>query len=158
MKKSALAEEMLTKNKRSKDELFDYCVYALWNGDELVYIGMSIQPFGRITTHSRTKEFTHYSIHLCESEEEMMLVESELIMKHKPLYNKAISSGYVSLDKLRSRIRSISEEHKYSSKYYIPKIRKVLNINNIEIKDYKGKSCIRESDVPIAMGYILGQN
>ena len=144
-------------NKVDKDVMFNCVVYALWDNEEIVYIGKTTQLGQRITTHARTKEFTHFSIYQCEDEAQMGMLEDEMILEYQPKYNLAVGSGYESLKQFRERIRSISEEHKYNSKYYIPKIRKVLENNNIEIRRFRGVEVINESDVPLALEHVLNQ-
>ena len=144
-------------NKVNKDIMFKCVVYALWNNEEIVYIGKTTQLGQRITTHARTKEFTHYSVYQCEDELQMGMLEDEMILEYQPKYNLVVGSGYESLKQFRERIRSISEENKYNSKYYIPKIRKVLEENNIEIRRFRGLSVISKRDVPLALDYVLNQ-
>lgn len=141
--------------KQDVADLNNFYVYTLWLNEELVYIGRTIRLFSRIETHRRTKEFTHYSAYICDSELEMEVLESEMITKYQPVYNVAIGSGYESLQKFRGRIRSISVFHKYSSKYYLSTIKQVLSKNGIEITDCNGANSIRVSDVPRAMSLIL---
>lgn len=144
-------------NKVNKNNIFKCVVYALWNNDEIVYIGKTTQLGQRITVHARTKEFTHYSTYECEDEFQMEILEDEMILAYQPKYNLAVGSGYESLNQFRGRVRSISEEHKYSPKYYIPKIRKVLEENNIEIRNFRGASVINKIDVPLALDHVLNQ-
>ena len=144
-------------NKVNKNNIFKYVVYALWNNDEIVYIGKTTQLGQRISAHARTKEFTHYSTYECEDELQMEILEDEMILEYQPKYNLSVGSGYESLKQFRERIRSISEEHKYNPKYYIPKIRKVLEGNNIEIRNFRGASVINKRDVPLALEHVLNQ-
>ena len=144
-------------NKVDKDNIFKCVVYALWNNEEIVYIGKTTQLGQRITTHARTKVFTHFSTYQCEDELQMGILEDELILEYQPKYNLVVGNEYESLKQFRERIRSISEEHKYNSKYYIPKIRKVLEKNNIEIRHFKGVPVINKSDVPLALDRVLNQ-
>ena len=144
-------------NKVDKDVMFKCVVYALWDNEEIVYIGKTTQLGQRITTHARTKDFTHYSVYQCEDELQMGMIEDEMILEYQPKYNLVVGSGYESLKQFRERIRSISEEHKYSSKYYITKIRKVLEKNNIEIRRFRGVEVINKSDVPLALEHVLNQ-
>ena len=144
-------------NKVDKDNIFKCVVYALWNNEEVVYIGKTTQLGQRITTHARTKVFTHFSTYQCEDELQMGILEDELILEYQPKYNLVVGNEYESLKQFRERIRSISEEHKYNSKYYIPKIRKVLEKNNIEIRHFKGVPVINKSDVPLALDRVLNQ-
>ena len=144
-------------NKVDKDVMFKCVVYALWDNEEIVYIGKTTQLGQRITTHARTKEFTHYSVYQCEDELQMGMLENEMILEYQPKYNLVLGSGYESLKQFRERIRSISEEHKYNSKYYIPKIRKVLEKNNIEIRRFRGVEVINKNDIPPALEHVLNQ-
>ena len=144
-------------NKVNKNNIFKYVVYALWNNDEIVYIGKTTQLGQRISAHARTKGFTHYSAYECEDELQMEILEDEMILEYQPKYNLAVGSGYESLEQFRGRIRSISEEHKYNPKYYIPKIRKALEENNIEIRVFRGASVISKRDVPLALDHVLNQ-
>lgn len=144
-------------NKVDKDVMFKCVVYALWDNEEIVYIGKTTQLGQRITTHARTKEFTHYSVYQCEGELQMGMLENEMILEYQPKYNLVLGSGYESLKQFRERIRSISEEHKYNSKYYIPKIRKVLEKNNIEIRRFRGVEVINKNDIPLALEHVLNQ-
>lgn len=144
-------------NKVDKDNIFKCVVYALWNNEEIVYIGKTTQLGQRITTHARTKVFTHFSTYQCEDELQMGILEDELILEYQPKYKLVVGNEYESLKQFRERIRSISEEHKYNSKYYIPKIRKVLEKNNIEIRHFKGVPVINKSDVPLALDRVLNQ-
>ena len=154
---SSIVKHLQT-NKVNKDVMFKCVVYALWDNEEIVYIGKTTQLGQRITTHARTKEFTHYSTYQCEDELQMGILEDELILEYQPKYNLVIGSEYESLKQFRERIRSISEEHKYNSKYYIPKIRNVLEENNIEIRSFRGVSVINKRDVPLALEHVLNQD
>ena len=112
----------LSKNKISIESLNNFCVYALWDNDEIVYVGQSTQLGQRIMAHTKDKLFDSYSFFDCKSFEEMDSIESALIIQLQPKYNTQYGKGYESLAKLRSRIRKISDKHKYNSNYYVNKI------------------------------------
>lgn len=134
----------------------NYHVYALWSKGKIVYIGQSTQLYSRIKAHTHTKEFDSFSYFECKSQSEMDLVESNLIIKLNPKYNKTITTGYESLAKFRKRIRSIDDEHKYNPKYYVKELEKKLLAGNFDLVKYKDTVCLAVKDVPKAFSYIVG--
>jgi predicted GIY-YIG superfamily endonuclease len=78
-----------------------YCVYFLYDKDEIVYIGYTFNLGKRLGEHSQwsntregyktqliKKQFTHYSIIPMNDVKKARKLESSLIKKHKPKYNK----------------------------------------------------------------------
>ena len=147
--------DKLSKNKISVKSLNSFCVYALWDKDEIVYVGQSTQLGQRIMAHTKDKLFDSYSFFDCKSFYEMDSIESALIIQLKPKYNVQYGNGYESLAKLRKRIRKISDKHKYNPKYYVRKIRERLSETDIEMIEFKGSTVIKTQDVPKALEYIL---
>ena len=147
--------DKLSKNKISVESLKSFCVYALWDKDEIVYVGQSTQLSQRIMAHTKNKLFDSYSFFDCKSFDEMDSIESTLIIQLQPKYNVQYGNGYESLANLRKRIRKISDKHKYNPKYYVRKIRKCLSDTDIEIIEFKGSTVIKTKDVPKALEYIL---
>ena len=147
--------DKLSKNKISVESLNSFCVYALWDKDEIVYVGQSTQLGQRIMAHTKDKLFDSYSFFDCGSFEEMDSIESTLIIQLQHKYNTQYGKGYESLAKLRRRIRKISDKHKYNSNYYVNKIRKCLSETDIEMIEFKGSTVIKTQDVPKALEYIL---
>ena len=147
--------DKLSKNKISVESLKSFCVYALWDKDEIVYVGQSTQISQRIMAHTKNKLFDSYSFFDCKSFDEMDSIESTLIIQLQPKYNVQYGNGYESLANLRKRIRKISDKHKYSPKYYVRKIRKCLSDADIEMIEFKGSTVIKTKDVPKALEYIL---
>lgn len=147
--------DKLSKNKISVESLNSFCVYTLWDNDEIVYVGQSTQLGQRIMAHTKDKLFDSYSFIDCKSVDEMDSIESALIIQLQPKYNTQYGKGYESLAKLRSRIRKISDKHKYNSNYYVNKIRKRLYETDIEMVEFKGSTLIKSQDVPKALEYIL---
>ena len=47
--------DKLSKNKISAESLNNFCVYALWDKDEIVYVGKSTQLGQRLTAHTKNK-------------------------------------------------------------------------------------------------------
>ncbi len=108
---------------------FNPSVYVLLDGDEIVYVGKSTNPYGRIGAHMADKKFDKFTI-LCN--EDFSVEESEfaelypyfeeiLIMKYKPKYNKSIDCLiYVSYEIINREIGlSKYEFRKLVSKYKI---------------------------------------
>lgn len=64
-------------------------VYKLLHKHEIVYVGQSVDIGKRIRTHVNEKiiDFDRFSIIEC-SEEEMMSIETVLINKYNPVYNR----------------------------------------------------------------------
>lgn len=147
--------DKLSKNKISTETLNNFCVYALWDKDEIVYVGQSAQLGQRIMAHTKNKQFDSYSFFDCKSFDEMDSIESTLIIQLRPKYNFKYGSGYESLAKLRKRISKISDKHKYNPKYYVRKIRKRLSETDIEMIEFKGSTVIKTKDVPKALEYVL---
>tara|TARA_R100000808_G_scaffold7102_4_gene20916 strand:+ start:2073 stop:2615 length:543 start_codon:yes stop_codon:yes gene_type:complete len=63
-------------------------VYVLFDGNNVVYVGQSVNPMSRIGAHNRDKTFTHYRVMPCRKKR-MSYWESLLILRFKPKYNKA---------------------------------------------------------------------
>lgn len=64
-------------------------IYFLFRGNELVYIGSSINITSRIETHriQKQKEFDSYRILELNGNINLIKVEARFIYKYKPIYN-----------------------------------------------------------------------
>lgn len=62
-------------------------VYFLFKGDELEYIGQSINVFRRLNDHLKDKVFDNYSFVCCDSKYDAEKLEKQLIEKYKPRLN-----------------------------------------------------------------------
>jgi hypothetical protein len=70
-------------------------IYLLFNGNKIVYVGQSKDSlFGRIEHHKTDKKFDSFSFFDC-SIHELDDKEAELIIKHKPKYNKSLPGNSV---------------------------------------------------------------
>lgn len=123
-----------------------YCVYFLFSGDELVYIGKSNKNgFDRIRQHfdDSKKHFDSYAIVLCD-ESEVCELETAFILKHRPKYNKSISSNakYYSINRLVSETKIWSKD----------KAMKIVSSNGIENHELHGKLYINVVQFKAAMG------
>ena len=89
-----------------------YCVYFLYNNNEIVYIGYTFNLGKRLGEHSQwinsrenhrnqllKKQFTHYSIIPMNDGKKAKELESKLIKKHQPKYNKINYYHWVSTGK-----------------------------------------------------------
>lgn len=66
-------------------------IYYLWYEGELVYIGKGWNCLLRVAEHTRKnsdKVFTHWSFERIDDNTVRSEREKELILKHKPKYNK----------------------------------------------------------------------
>lgn len=85
------------------------CVYLLKNNDNvIVYIGVSKEKLlTRISAHVYNKEFEKISFIECENIKEAEILESKLIVKNKPKYNKCLTNpnniGYIGQSELVSK-------------------------------------------------------
>lgn len=61
-------------------------VYVLFFDDMIVYVGQSIKPYSRISTHTKDKEFHSFRILHCRRDR-MLHWESLLINHYRPHYN-----------------------------------------------------------------------
>lgn len=146
---------MFNDNKKSVSEMNKYHVYALWDKGEIVYIGKSENVYNRINNHTKDKVFDEYSLIDCETEGQMGLLESNLIISLDPKYNKTVGSEFISIKRIRSLIRSIGNEYKYNKNFYVRRIRELIIINNIEIYDYKGTEYIRNENLDSTLELLL---
>jgi predicted GIY-YIG superfamily endonuclease len=64
------------------------CVYFLLQGDEIVYIGQTVDIHNRISVHTRkkNKKFNKVLYHEVKKKN-LLIVENYLIKKYKPKYN-----------------------------------------------------------------------
>lgn len=86
------------------------CVYMLWSGGEVVYVGSTRYPSARIKAHqSSIKEFDSVSVHEC-SDDELLDLETKFIIKLKPKYNSSIpnSTEYVLMSRRRDEASLIA--------------------------------------------------
>ena len=65
------------------------CVYFLYDGDELVYVGKSNHGVFRVYQHLGSKRFTHYAIQNCDVEY-MDELEQAYIKLYRPKYNLVV--------------------------------------------------------------------
>ena len=69
------------------DSIFTPSVYLLTRYNDVVYVGQSINPVGRMYTHKKDKEFDGFRILKCR-QDRMLYWESKLIDHYQPEYNK----------------------------------------------------------------------
>jgi len=145
----------LEMNKKIIEPKVNFFVYVLWDGEEIVYTGQSTRVEIRIEDHKKNKIFDSYSIYKCRDSEHMDELESELIIFKQPKYNVMLGKTYVSINKVREKIRSISEKNKYNQNFYINKIKRKIIESGIENYYFNGIMCVRKSDVKKVINYIL---
>jgi hypothetical protein len=80
-------QDLIHKNLTSVDALDVACVYLLYRGKSIVYIGQSRNFYSRIQSHKKTKNFTHFRCLRCHPQR-LDYWEGKLIFEYKPEYNK----------------------------------------------------------------------
>jgi len=123
-------------------------VYVLLDDNEIVYVGKSTNPYGRIGVHFSDKKFDKFAILNAEdfSVEDNEFVdlypyfEELLIMKYKPKYNKSINCLiYASFDTVKRETGLGKRElKKLISKYKI-------SSTDLQDFDYYSRSDIQEA-------------
>lgn len=75
-------------NKLSTEFFNSSCVYRLWEGSKLVYVGQTNNLAYRIGQHLKDKSFTSFDVYAhIENDSVRLNVERRLIETHKPQYN-----------------------------------------------------------------------
>ena len=87
-------------------------IYILFDDEEVVYVGKSLMPFGRIGQHIKQKKMTFNSFRILKcSKEKLDYWESYLIYNLYPSYNvRGIDGKH--LDKLRKKTYKTTNNHK----------------------------------------------
>jgi predicted GIY-YIG superfamily endonuclease len=78
---------------------FEPCVYLLYKDETLNYIGYSAQLGARLLNHKRNGILFNKILFIpCETSQEALALEKELIHQYKPPYNKNLNSNYQGMD------------------------------------------------------------
>ena len=146
----------LTKIKHDYDkDAVEYHVYILYKNDEIVYVGQTKQLLFRIGNHSKTKDFDQFSYISCESYEEMMDIETALILELQPKYNHRVGGSYISVNGFRDKVKEIAGSS-YDSSMYINRIIKKLKESDIELVNFKDSILFHKKDMERAIELIMG--
>jgi len=73
-------------------------VYALFDGDELVYVGKSINGFDRVREHASGKTEIHFDsarFMICPTDIDLPTLEAILIVKYKPKHNRNLPQNEI---------------------------------------------------------------
>ena len=110
-------------------------IYILFDDEQVVYVGKSLMPFGRIGQHIKQKKmiFNSFRILKC-SKKKLDYWESYLIFNLYPRYNVRGISGE-NLDKLRKKTYKTSNNHNRK------KARILTTDNNVQISFGSETSC-----------------
>jgi hypothetical protein len=101
---SELLDINALKQNRTAIANINYCgIYFLFDSDELVYVGQSVNVFARIGQHIGYKEFTHWTFINC-NQHELDYLEVQYIWKFKPRLNSNTHKFLLGFEKLRKRI------------------------------------------------------
>ena len=79
-------------------------LYRFWNQDELLYVGISLNVFARLSQHRRDKdwwdEITNITVSHFDTREQALDAEAKAIKEENPMYNIAMNNGvHVQLDR-----------------------------------------------------------
>ena len=79
-------------------------LYRFWNEDELLYVGISLNVFARLSQHRRDKdwwdEITNITVSHFDTREQALDAEAKAIKEENPMYNIAMNNGvHVQLDR-----------------------------------------------------------
>lgn len=137
--------ESLKENIIDIDDKLTYTIYALWEDNEIVYIGQSTNVYTRLEVHKKSdKIFNKYSFFNVKDKNEMDSVESFLIQTLKPKYNKTVEHSYVSLKDVRKRAITSNPKLKWVEDIYTVHLASLLKHKGYPIF-YKG----RKAFIPI---------
>ncbi len=84
-------------------------VYFLCDGEEVVYVGASKMPFGRLSQHKKDKAFKRaLFIPVTGTRKELLQYERKMISHHKPRYNK---NGLLTEEQAAQKLREYQAEY-----------------------------------------------
>jgi len=92
------------RKKWATGKIFRPCIYILFDGDEIVYVGQSKSPYSRLSAHQRDKHFSAVRLLPC-LKHRMSYWEKKLIKKYSPKLNKTHNENKVtSIDDYREAV------------------------------------------------------
>ena len=92
------------RKKWATGKIFRPCIYVLFDGDEIVYIGQSKSPYSRLSSHQKDKHFNAVRLLPC-LKHRMNYWEKKLIKKYSPKLNKTHNENKVtSIDDYREAV------------------------------------------------------
>ena len=120
-------------------------LYRFWNDDELLYVGISLNVFARITQHKRDKEWfseiSNITVEHFDTREKALDAEAKAIKTENPKYNLAMSNGVVvSLDReeeiarLEREVENPTMSDEFNEKYAELK-EKIMHLSLEKISD-----------------------
>ena len=125
-------------------------IYFLIKDEEVVYVGQTINGYGRINAHT-DKDFD-YACYIDCPEYDLDNKEGYYIIKYNPKYNKALNKAYITIPRCRHKLNSfIAKEynrlnlrHGYISK---KKMQKLLDTEKITVYEYNDEKYINIMDL-----------
>lgn len=85
-----------------------HCLYRFWSGDELLYVGRSVNAFTRAKQHQREKDWyeqvTHLTFEYHPDAASLVAAEASAITTERPAHNVAMPSAVP-----KSRPKSIAD-------------------------------------------------
>ena len=103
-------------------------LYKFWNKDKLLYVGISLNVFARLSQHKRDKdwwdEITEITVKHYDTREQALDAEAKAIKEQDPQYNIAMNNGvYIEVDreaeiaKLESECVNPTMSEDFTTKY-----------------------------------------
>ena len=138
--------DLIISNKISMDDYLkeEYFVYFLLDGEEIVYVGKSINYHQRLKAHSKNKKFDSYYLLKCKNEKEMDILEFDFIVKFEPKYNSVLpaSEYYFSVNKIKEKLNIGAWDFKRFVKR--EKVTPIANLSGnlyYDIRKFEGLIC-----------------
>lgn len=119
----------------SRNAVLGCIVYFLIDGDEVVYVGKSINGLQRVFSGHCDKSYTDVIVKEIKDERVLNYAERYYIAKYRPKYNRIVLDG-VSLEKVRDFCRGYALEKQNSHDWSKERWRFFSEYYNLEFAEY----------------------
>lgn len=144
-------KEDLVNNKQDKNKYIKSGVYFLFDKDEIVYVGKTINGFKRILSHTNSKEFDSFSF-IDVEEHYLDEIETANILYYEPKYNK---SSFLTGYKTETAINNLIK--KFTGKRNIRKLHEAIERLNVKPVYCNGFKVYKDSDVLNIISEVNGE-
>lgn len=140
--------EKILNNSFPINKIFRSGIYFLLKDKKIVYVGQTTRGYCRIFQHINNKDFDSFSYFDCDKKE-LSKIESSLILKYRPKYNKVIS---------RDEYRTVKRVNKlvYKCGYILrfKELQKIIDELNLEKFEFNNESVIKKEDIKKIVEYL----